>query len=213
MRFAELVVLRLIVFRLVPRFIRKEGVAMEQLDLVYKTFVNLEKNYARSKKTREEYILEKFGGDINVGSFLILNALSSQELTDPDDIQKFSKVREIFQAIKDNQNRLNTLSSFNFEEDAASTAILNALDSSWKTGTHIELCEQHALYASRGALHFDIRPGEAQESSLADARYLGLYSKAMVLFAQQFTTDAISLGDVVEKRLWNQYDKVAKPEF
>lgn len=186
---------------------------MEQLDLVYKTFANLEKNYARSKKTREEYVLEKFGGDINVGSFLILNALSSQELTDPEDIQKFSKVREIFQAIKDNQNRLNTLSSFNFEEDAATTAILNALDSSWKAGTHIELCEQHALYASRGALHFDVRPGEVQESSLADARYLGLYSKAMVLFAQQFTTDTVALGDTVEKRLWNQYDKVSKPEF
>ena len=50
---------------------------MEVLDRVYNAFANLDRDFAKSKKTRAVFIADKFGGDIDIGSTIILDAISS----------------------------------------------------------------------------------------------------------------------------------------
>ena len=51
---------------------------MSILDKVYTTFKRLDQDFARSKKTRTEFITDKFGGDIAIGSVIILDAIRAE---------------------------------------------------------------------------------------------------------------------------------------
>lgn len=178
---------------------------MEQLDLVYNTFANLERNYKRSSKSRSEYVKEKLGGDISIATFLILNALSAEEFTDPEDIHKFSKIRDIFEKIKENQDRLDSLTSFNFEEDQTATGVFTALAAGQRSGTGFEVCEQSALYRY-GALHYDARPDDSRivpirlESSETPPPYVELFSRGMLtLFSQMVPGAKLSVGSLLKR--------------
>ena len=127
---------------------------MEQLDLVYKAFTNLDKSYARSNKTRSEFIESKFGGDINTGIFLILKALSSCELTDPEDVRKFSEVRTIFESIQKHIGHLDSLKDFSFKDEDFATAFISALNTGDELGMGIKYVTQEELYTKNKALHY-----------------------------------------------------------
>ena len=188
---------------------------MEQLDLVYNTFANLERNYARSKKSRSEYIADKFGGNIQIGSFLILNALSAEEFTDPEDIRKFSFVRDIFGEINAHADSLDALESFDFKESTVVSQLKNALNAGQWTGMHIETCTQSELYGdSRGVIHYDIRSAEAHVAPLMTARYYKIFSNAMVAFATPFCKVPVKQGDILErKNLGNELFPASKLEL
>ena len=182
---------------------------MEQLDLVYSTFANLERNYSRSKKSRSEYIKDKFGGDIPVGSFLILNALSAEEFSDPEDIRKFSEIRAIFDKLLENKDRLDSLASFNFDMDSdGSMSALDVLNLCQDFGTGVTVVEQGALYnGEAGVMQFDVRSEEvriapAKLSNTSNfTRYIKMCNRGMVAFFGQFVPDSsLDLGSVVERK-------------
>lgn len=178
---------------------------MEQLDLVHNTFVNLERNYKRSNRSRSEYVKEKFGGNISIAAFLILNALSAEEFTDPEDIRKFSEIRDIFEKIKENQDRLDSLTSFDFDEDQSTTDVFSALSSGQRSGTGFEVCEQATLYRY-GALHYDARPDEVRivpirlEGQETPPPYVELFSPGMLtLFSQMVPGAKLGIGGLLKR--------------
>lgn len=188
---------------------------METLDLLYKTFTNLEKNYKRSKKSRSEFILSKFGGDINVGSFLILNALANMEFVESEDIIKLSKVREVIGYIQENQDKLDKLSTFNFGEDDNQDALLTALDNARLAGTGIRVMRQQELYRStKGAYHFKISPDSTLLASLANCTYYSIYNNSILKFVEPYCKNKIKVGDFVErKNLGNEFFKIKEIPF
>lgn len=182
---------------------------MEQLDLVYATFSNLERNYSRSKKSRSEYIKDKFGGDISIGSFLILNALSAEEFSDPEDIRKFSEVRRVFDKLLENKDRLDSLASFNFDEESeCAQNILDALNLGQDVGTKLVVVDQSELYNNdAGVLHFDVRPNDVRlvparfSNSVELTRYMKMCNRGMVSFFGQFVSgSSLNVGSVVERK-------------
>ena len=85
-------------------------ITMEVLDRVYSAFSNLDRDFARSKKSRTDFILEKFGGDIDMGSMIILDAISASTGEETaEDIQKLTFVKEIFEKLKDARDNLDSL--------------------------------------------------------------------------------------------------------
>lgn len=176
---------------------------MDTLDLVYNAFTGLERNYARSKKTRTEYVKDKFGGDINVGSFLILNALSAEEFVDPEDIKKFSEVRRIFEFLKDNQDKLDTLSSFNLDDTSDITAALDSLHQGQEAGTGFTVVGQEQLL-DMGAYHFVITSKQCSiapiqlRNKLKTTNRISIYSPGMKAFFGSFTSDGeVKVGDIL----------------
>lgn len=172
---------------------------MEQLDLVYNAFSNLERNYSRSKKKRSEYIADKFGGDIKIGSFLILNVLSAEEFTDPEDIRKFSEIRNIFEFLIKNADRLDSLGSFD-KDDAGQDLLKRALDAAQWCGTHIETCDQRSLYnTTKGSLHFVSDKAGSHVVPLLSARYCKVYNEAMAAFVSNLCKTPVEIGDIAER--------------
>ncbi len=86
---------------------------MSILETVYKTFSNLDRDYARSKKSRSDFITDKFGGDISVGSIIILDAIREEGVSDsPEDIEKLSFIKDSFSFFQENAHRLDRLETF-----------------------------------------------------------------------------------------------------
>lgn len=187
---------------------------MEQLDKVYDTFVNLEKNYKRSKKPRKEYLLEKFGGDINTGSFLILHALSREELVSAEDIDKMSTVRRIFNAIKDRSDRLDTIQTFNFLDGGDDDAIISALDTADKMGHGFCLVEQASVsQTKRDPMCYRVTAKNGEVVSLVDARYLRAYSPGLVLYGTYLCGGTkVKDGDIIDQST-HPAQVVERPEY
>ena len=155
---------------------------MEILDKVYATFKDLDKNYARSKKTREEFIIDKFGGDIDIGSLIILDTISSQmgDAT-PEDIQKFTFIKEIFEKIKESREDLNSLCDFTFTNGSLFQNFLNVLEQSYTNGTHITLVTQKSLRKrDKSAVHFVAGGGGLLESPFAKCKVLHTFNENML---------------------------------
>lgn len=195
---------------------------MEQLDLVYNTFANLERNYSRSKKTRTEYITDKFGGNIQIGSFLILNALSAEEFSDPEDIRKFSEVRSIFDFLLEHQDTLDSLQSFDMGSNDDISLIFGALSAGQVIGTGIEVCSQRSLYTNdSGTMHYDVSARETLmapvclESAGEHAPYVKLFNRGMLcLFGQIAGRSDLQLDDILmRKNLGMSFEPVDAPEF
>lgn len=194
---------------------------MEQLDLVYNTFANLEKNYAKSTKSRSEYVNDKFGGDISTAMFLILNALSAEEFTDPEDIRKFSEIRNIFDKIKENKDRLDALKSFNFEGDSEIESAEAILSAGQQEGTGIQVLDQSELYKS-GALHYVVKTGDTllvplclQPGAANPPLYVKLFSNGMLtLFSQLCPDVSTDLCAVLKrKQLGLKFTRVSRVTF
>ena len=187
---------------------------MRQLDLVYSTFTSLEKNYSRSKKSRAEYLREKFGGDINTGSFLILHALAQEELRDPEDIEKLSKVREIFNMIKDNQENLDALKSFDFSVKSEIEQLAEALSQAEVAGSGIQSVEQADLWKSRQApAHFMVSPYGVRVVAIDNCKYLRLYSEPMTVLAKTMSGQNFPVGTILECKLGGRVAPVKRPGF
>lgn len=173
---------------------------MEQLDLVYNTLTSLEKNYHRSKKSRSEYVKEKFGGDIGIGSFLILNALQAAELSDPEDVKKLSAVRRIIDNIKDNEDNLDAINSFDFDNESMITAIHNSLVAGLRGGQHIKIAEQSEFYATAGRpLHYKVSPNTTTVVPVNSARYFRVVLPAWAAVLSGGNPEAFADGGLVER--------------
>lgn len=187
---------------------------MRTLDAVYNTFANLEKNYAKSSKSRSQYVIGKFGGDINVGSFLILHALSKEVYTDPDDIEKLSVIREVFSNIKAHEDSLDSLSSFNFGEESAMQQCILALSQGEYDGTGISAVDQKTMWTGKGKpSHYAINAKVAQVVALSTAPYYNLYSPAMTALVNSFCGGSFEVGDIVASKLGGRVQAVDKPAY
>lgn len=187
---------------------------MEQLDLVYNTLTKLEQNYARSKKSRTEYITEKLGGDINVGSFLILHALAKETLTEQGDVEKLSTVRNILAQIKVHQDELDSLRSFEFSKEADSlTVLLEAMDAAEAKGTRISAVNQRDMWKSPNhPAHFSVNRHMSRVVAFNGAPYVYCYSKAISALVSGLSGQRFEPGDIVRCRLGERYEKVDAPD-
>lgn len=125
---------------------------MEVLDKVYNTFKNLDRDFARSKKTKTEFIKGKFGGDIRIGSILILSAIGTP--SDSADIEKLSFVNDIFGKLLEAQDRLDALPNFKFENSDNVIELLQFLGENFSSSIGVEEMEQEELYKKYGALQY-----------------------------------------------------------
>lgn len=182
---------------------------MEQLQAVYNTFVNLEKNYARSKKTREEYLTEKLGGDVVVGSFLILHALSKLDVREPKEIEMLSYVRTFLDHVRKNKDNLAGLTSFDFSDDSEVNVIFDTLSAAEKAGTKIEVKTQQAFAkeTKRGVNCCATVKGITLVP-LNSARYLRLFTDWLVSTVSDAGVRDLNFGDLVEVKLGNRISKV-----
>lgn len=121
---------------------------MEQLDRVYQAFTTLDESFKKSTKTRSEFLRAKFGGDIEVGSAVILDAISTGNLT-PEDIEKLTYLRELFDNIKKNIDRLDQMPDFNFSEYAEVAAFTKTLRACMEKRGNITRCTQRSLLKSK----------------------------------------------------------------
>ena len=154
---------------------------MEVLDRVYDTFCRLERDYKRSKKTRTEFITDKFGGDIAVGSMIILDAVSSSTGEEtPKDIRKLTFVKHVIDSVKANADSLDTLPDFSFSGNDLYTRLLSVLDSSLSDGTGIRTVSQADLHKKRrGAVHIIATPKETLFTPFERCTVLHAYNDAM----------------------------------
>lgn len=188
---------------------------MESLDLVYNSLTKLEQNFARSKKSRSEYISEKLGGDVNIGSFLILHALSKETLTSPEDVDKLSTVRAILGKIREHQGDLDKLSSFDFEaEDNGFNALLDAMGEAELDGTHVAVVKQDELCRALGYLQqFYADRNAATVVPLNTAPYILCYNEAIASLISGISGQSFSVGDVAVRRFGGRYEKSAGPDW
>lgn len=129
---------------------------MSVLSKVYDAFSNLEGDFRRSRKTRREFILDRFGGDIDIGAMIILDAVSNSECDTPDEVQKLTYVRNVITQIQNMKDSLDAVTDFAaFSSDATFTNFARIVEQSYINGTH-----QHAMTpysfakANRDTYHF-----------------------------------------------------------
>ena len=129
---------------------------MEVLDRVYKTFKNLDRDFDKSTKTRTQFITDKFGGDINIGSMIILDAISSSSTEySEEDIEKLTFIKDIFKSIQESKDRLDQLPDFTFESEGLFSELKQVLVSSKEHGTHlVEAKQSQVSKVKDGAIHF-----------------------------------------------------------
>lgn len=166
------------------------------LDRVYDTFTNLERYYRRSKKSRKEYLLEKFGGDITIGSIIILDAIGAGHPETEKDIAKFSKIKTIFENIAKAASELDSISSFEFEFDQSiSGKVLGLIDEVSTNRSYGKLVSQRELDRKYGALHYIVTPEGSISVPLDKCRFIGTYNGGMTFLVDQFYNNG---GAIVE---------------
>lgn len=155
---------------------------MDVLDRVYTTFSNLDRDFARSKKTRSEFILEKFGGDIDMGSMIILDAISaaSKEET-AEDIQKLTFVKEIFAKLKEARDNLDSLPDFSFTNGSLFQDLMMTLNESMAAGTGVRYLPQKRLRkVSKGAYHFIANADGLVTAPFAGCKVIFVFNENML---------------------------------
>lgn len=85
----------------------------KQLDLLYTTFLNLEQDYQKSGMSRKDFIIDVFCGDIPTASVIFLDFLR-KEVEQPE---KVIFIKNCIRVIQENEDRLDSLLSFNFDSD------------------------------------------------------------------------------------------------
>lgn len=120
---------------------------MSILERVYTTFQHLDRDFARSKKTRTEFITDKFGGDINTGSVIILDAIRAEGLEETaENIAKMSFIKDTFACIQANADHLDALTSFAFTENNVVGAFMDILSAAELHGSNQERLPQTTLW-------------------------------------------------------------------
>lgn len=154
---------------------------MEVLDRVYTTFRNLDRDFARSKKTRTEFITDKFGGDINIGSIIIMDAISSGDgVQTQEDIEKLSFIRDIFDKIKAFADNLDALEDFSFSDTSFAKELDTLLTQALVDGTHSAMVSPRDVWSAfSGALHFVATPGGAVWSPVQGIKVVHCYNETM----------------------------------
>lgn len=166
---------------------------MSVLDNVYKTFSNLERDYKRSKKTRTDFIRDKFGGDISIGSMIILDALSAEvDTNNSADIERLSFIKDIFSAIKRNEDKLEQISSFSTFSGGDPMEelmdILNSADAHGCLQVEVSQAELHRL--DKGTVHFACTPALTRYADLNKCKVLHAYNEHMAgMIARSVTAD------------------------
>lgn len=171
---------------------------MEQLDLVYKTFSTLDESYARSKKTRTEFITEKFGGDIEIGSAIILDVLSEGELTSQGDIEKLTFVKDIFEKIKSNASALDSLKNFAFEDHAMFNQLCQEIDNAMAESGMAHPVTQSHMFRETKDLHIHTDMHGCQYVPVDDCVFCHLSENMLGLMQQAYPMDKkMRAGDYV----------------
>lgn len=129
---------------------------MSILESVYKAFTHLDRDYARSKKSRTEFIKDKFGGDINIGSIIILDAIREEGVSEnPEDIQKLSFIKDSFAFFQENASRLDKLETFSTASADLLNELAGILDRADSHGTKQVAVPQAVLWENQlPALHY-----------------------------------------------------------
>lgn len=141
------------------------------LDNVYSKFTNLEKDYRRTKKSRSQFITERFGGDIVVGSTIILDAIYEENPITKEEIAKFSIVKDIISNILKAKDDLDYLESFDFSNDMSMATVIGKLLDSVDAGQTTTV-PQRELYEHAEALHFYVdSDGARYESQFPKCRF------------------------------------------
>lgn len=155
---------------------------MEVLDRVYNAFSNLDRDFAKSKKTRTEFIQDKFGGDIDMGSMIILDAISASTGEEtPEDIQKLTFVKEIFDKLKDARDSLDSLPDFQFTNGSMFQDLLLLIQESTASGTHIRSIPQKRLRkVGGGAVHFVAKADGLVQAPFAGCKVLYAFNENML---------------------------------
>lgn len=137
---------------------------MSILDKVYTTFKRLDQDFARSKKTRTEFITDKFGGDIAIGSVIILDAIRAEGVEEsPENIEKMSYVKDTFVRIQACANHLDSLTSFSFADTNTVSSFVDILGHAENHGSGQSEVNQAELWKGRPqALHYVCTPDEAR---------------------------------------------------
>lgn len=160
---------------------------MSILESVYKTFSNLDRDYSRSKKTRTDFIKDKFGGDINIGSIIILDAIREEGVPeDQDSIRKLSFIKDTFAFFQENAQRLDRLEAFS----TASSDLLNdltmVLDRAAVNGTKQVAIPQASLWANKPpALHYISTKEGTVYAPLDACKVFCVYNENMAGFLQK----------------------------
>lgn len=87
---------------------------MNVLKRVYYSFKDLELQYDNSIP-REQFILQKFGGDIDIGSTILIDTIMAEGVTTADEIEMFSYLKNVFTFLIKIKDSLNTLKSFDID--------------------------------------------------------------------------------------------------
>lgn len=166
------------------------------LERVYSAFTNLERDYKKSNKTRSQFIIDKFGGDIQVGASVILHSIYSESQLSGDDIQKFTEVSTIFNNIIAAKDKLDSLRSFDFSEDnAEKDRYISIVED---TGKHIgntyQLAQQE-LFKQFGVLHYIATPDYACETTPPECRFFRKYSNASDLVLSSLIGSNTTISD------------------
>lgn len=178
---------------------------MNVLDKVYNTFSNLDRDFARSKKTRTAFITDKFGGDIDTGAMIILDAVStSGELETAEDIKKLTFVKDIFSQLQANKNKLDSLQSFSsFSDSTEFNELMRVLAKAESSGTGQRETVQAEVYRQqRRAVHFVCTAEGSYFVGLNDCKILHAYNGHMQrMIIRSVTLDnPPNFGDYLEMR-------------
>ena len=187
---------------------------MEVLDRVYTTFKNLDRDYARSKKTRSEFIRDKFGGNIDIGSMIILDAISSSSGDETaEDIEKLTFVKNIFASIKAYESSLDTLPDFTFKVSELYKQLLDVLNESANHGMHQSVSTQAQVNkADKDSIHFVATARSTRYTPMVKCDFVNAYNENMIgLLSSMY-------GDVSKVSLHDYYavkgrNKLVKTEL
>lgn len=148
---------------------------MSILDNVYKTFSNLDRDFSRSKKSRTDFITDKFGGDIDIGSIIILDAIREEGTPeDPEEIQKLSFIKDSFAFFQENAHRLDKLESFSIASADLMHELIGILSTSECNGTGQIPASQSDMWNSEiPALHY---VASAHGCTFAPVQSCGVFS-------------------------------------
>lgn len=155
---------------------------MEVLDRVYNAFSNLERDFGRSKKSRTAFITDKFGGDIDVGSMIILDSISiGSDDYSAEDIEKLTFVKDTIDAIKRLEGKYDQLASFNALSGVdPATELFDMLDKADMRGKHIKPVTQKELRRLYpGTVHYDCNQFGGEYTPLSSCKVFHIYNGHM----------------------------------
>lgn len=155
---------------------------MDVLDRVFTTFSNLDRDFKKSTKSRTEFITDKFGGDIDIGAMIILDAISSSTGDEtPDDIRKLTFVKHIIAGVKENKDVLDTLPDFSFSGNDLYTRLISVLDTSYSEGTGVSVISQAELHKKySGVVHFVSTPKGTKFVPFESCKVVHVYNDNML---------------------------------